>query len=259
MMKKPIVLIMALLLLVFSLSGLVVFINDNGNAAITTNQIVRPSSLPTTGDVVLWNTEGFTGNWNGNNQVFWGTAYYYYVGYPQGESNPNYNWYIVAVQFFKGSGSDAVDIGGTYTSMDLYSNQVWNVNANPISKNPISTGTASVGLGTDASVTVSVGYNGYDTGTVSGGNNTTYGEFDWQHSYTIADQDTWSTMSGAYCGKVSATNSSAWVEGSVVVQYYMWWTGGWNPFAGTSGWVYATYNSGASSYITYPSSVVNST
>jgi hypothetical protein len=255
MAKKVIALIMALLPIIFSLSTLTVLMHYNGNAANTTSQVVKPDSLPKTGDLLLWSTQGFTGNWNGNNQVFWGTAYYYYVGYPGGESNPGSNWYIVATQFFKGSGSDAADIGGIYTSMALYSNQVWNVNANPISKNPISTGSASVGLGSSASVTVSVGYNGYDTGTVSGGNASYYGEFDWQHSYTMADQDTWGTMSGAYCGKVSATNSQASVEGSVSVQYYMWWTGGWNPFASGSGWVYATYNSGASQYQFYPNSV----
>ncbi len=258
MKNKLITFVIVLTMLFFSLSPLISTVHYNANPDSQQNKIVRPDNVPSTGNIVLWNTEGFTGNWGSNDQVFWGTAYYYYVGYPGGESNPNYNWYVIATQFFKGSGKDAVDIGGTHTTMCLWSsNHVWNVNANPISKSPTSTGKGEVGLSTGY-VSVNVGYNGYDTGTISGGNPAAYGEFNWLHKFTIADQNTWGSMSGAYSGKVSATNAHAWAEGTVSIQYYMWWTGGWNPFAGVSNWAYATYDSGASGYATYPNSVASS-
>lgn len=143
---------------------------------------------------------------------------------------------------------------GAKTWMDLYPNQEWGVNAVLIYHTPIGGGAAAVGL-SGASVTINFDPNGYDKGIVSGGNAGYYGEFDWQHDFTLADQNSWGSISAAYCGKVSAVNSQAYAEGTVLVDFKMWWTGGWNPFAGTSGWVSATYNSGATYFVIYPNSV----
>ncbi len=249
---------MSILPILFAFSGLVSLVHYSGNGITnSSNTVAIPSTaLPKQGNINLWKMEGFQGL-VGSNQAFWGSGYYY-VGYGSGgETNPSYNWYIVATQYFPRSGSDHWSIGGISTTMDIYSNHFWNVQASPISKSPISTGSATVGLSSSGpSIGVSVGYNGYDTGSVSGGNNGYYGQFNWQHDYTIADQDTWNSMSGAYMAKVSATYSQANVQGQVSISFYEWWTGGWNPFAGTSGWYSAQYNSGAYGTVTYPYSVV---
>ena len=235
---------------IFSLTGATTM-NQN---RINTDQVAPPLSVTPYGNgVVLWNTEGFQGLYNGT-QVFWGTAWYYYLQYGTGETNPNYGWYIVGLTINRGSGPDSGYTGETYANMDIYNSwplsEVWNVNAGPINRSPLS-GQVNIEVGTaGAGISFTTDGNGYDNGTVSAGTGGNYGEFDWTHSWTIADNWYWSTEYGAYCAKTSASNAQATTSGQVDLQYYLWW-----PSGSTSSWFFAQYDSGATDYVTYPYSL----
>lgn len=225
----------------------------NQNKANNEQVAPPPGVTPYGNGVMLWNTEGFQGLYNGT-QVFWGTAWYYYIQYGTGETNPNYGWYIVGLTINKGSGPDSEYMGETYASMYIYNSwplsEVWNVNAGPINRSPWN-GAVTVDVGTSgAGISFTTDANGYDNGTVSAGTGGNYGEFDWSHSWTDADNWYWSTEYGAYCAKTSASNAEATTSGQVDLQYYLWW-----PSGSLSPWFSAQYDSGATDYVTYPYSL----
>ncbi len=249
-MKKSIIAIVIITIMVMAgFTGLAYY-----QPKTNSHNLVTPDSINTMPDITLYNTESFYGNYKGQN-VFTGTVYYFYIPYgPGGETNPNYNWYVISVQIYRAN--DGVNLGGTSTCINLDSNNVWNVAYAPINKNPLSGGTVSVGITSSGpGVSVPLDYNGYSHGSSVGGNNGYCGGMVWNHETTIADQNSWNTLNGAYMGKVSASNSYAQVSGYTSISFYMWNTNGWEPWAGDSGWLSAQYDSGASCYVSYPNSV----
>ncbi len=253
MRNKIVIIITMVIVLMFVMISFSNTVYTN-NKNTFNNTIITPDSFSEHPIVNLYDTESFYGEYN-NKQVFTGTVYYYYIPYANGgETNPNYNWYIIGVQIFRGS--DGVNLGGTSVCINLNSNHVWNVDGGPIKKSPLSSPTITIGAG-GPSISTKLDYNGYDKGNFVNGDSDCCGGFVWNHCLTMADQNNWNTLSGGYAGKVSATNSQASVWGYTSISFYMWNTGGWWPYGSTSSWIYAEYDSGASCYITYPCSVDN--
>ncbi len=178
----------------------------------------RADSIPSIG-TVLWDTRDFNG------RGFWGTTFYFQA---KEETNPSYDWYIVAAKINRGDGGRDMDYTWTYIYIgDTSGREVVTVDADPIYHTPW-TGSGTFSLGTSsASVSITVEGHGYDTGRTS---NPAYnlGRFYWEHAWTQADKDTWNSKQGGYTAKTQEVNGiSNTIYGSFYISYqyavWDWW------------------------------------
>jgi hypothetical protein len=175
------------------------------------------AGLDPTYEVQLWDTsyfQGVGGEW------FWGTAYWYQA---TNEANPSSDWYFVGLKFHRQN-----PIGGIHewaAWMDVIDNNyrtVYQVDAQPWFKDPLS-GDYDLSVGTGgASVTAHLESNGYDRGAWYTGAN--WAEFAWRHVFTGADQG-WGMKSGAQVSKVQETSGNSNANGAFVI-WYRW--SGWD-------------------------------
>jgi hypothetical protein len=133
---------------------------------------------------------------------------------------------------------------------DQNPNNVYYVSGNPINHSPLGGGgTVTVGVPSGGSVSFNIESNGYDTGTPAPQPNpSNYAQFDWRHSFTKADQDSWSQKTGATAIKVPETNGVITdpIYGYAYLNYYVWnfWWGYTSPWYVVN-WVYGGSNGDA--------------
>jgi hypothetical protein len=166
-------------------------------------------------NVSLWDTKNFNGV---GGEWFWGTAFFYQM---TNEYNAQYDWLFVGLKFHRQNAIGTIEGWNAY--MDIIDNtfhSVVQVDAQPWYKNPGS-GSYDIGVGTGgASVSAHLESDGYDRSSWASNPNTM--EFQWQHTFTLADQG-WSTKSGAFVAKVN--ENSGWVNanGAAYINYF--WDG----------------------------------
>ncbi len=170
--------------------------------------------------------EGATGS-----VFFWGVS---------NEVDLGYDYFIMGAEYdrYGGYGSTPSNsFGGFYSTLEIAdgnSNNVYYISGNPINHTPVSgSGTVSVGSG-GGDVSFNIEGNGYDSGTPAPSSPSNWAEFNWQHSFTQADQDTWSQKTGATAIKVPEANGIITdpIYGYVDLSYYVWnfwwgYTSGW--------------------------------
>jgi hypothetical protein len=173
---------------------------------------------------------------------FWGVT---------NEIDLSFDYFIIGTEYnrYGGFGNTPSNSFGGFDSVmqiqDMNPHNVYYVDGNPINHSPFGGGTLTVGAG-GGSVSFNLETNGYDTGTPAPTPNpSSWAQFDWRHSFTKADQDSWNQKAGATGIKVPETNGIITdpIYAYAYLNYFVWnfwwgYTSGWY----TVNWVYGGSN-----------------